>query len=1388
MKPIWEYELLYPYDFLIPSIMNKNSTYYVFLDFKPRRSKHLMIRGSDFYAIYDFETGLWAKDWDRAIDILDKIVLDLTQRYKSDNPDDRVRPLVIGKASTKQIDAWNKFCKQQMRDNWHPLDNTVIFQNSEVKREDYASFRLPYNLEEGSIENYEKMFTPLFDSPEFRKLEWCTGSIIAGASKHTQKMFVLYGTGGSGKSTWLDLQSLYIFSCKQGKKNSQLPGYASTTSVKDLCNGRPFGLETMKDGPLISIDDDAKLDKLEDNTLLNSVVSHAVLPVNTKHKSIFEQAFNTTVCVGTNTPIQISDAKSGLIRRVIDVVPTGYHHPYKTYMKLKEGMKYEIGAIAYHCLKVFEEMGEDYYENYVPQRMLQATNYFYDFLDDSYDWLKEHDTVCLFEMWKRYQEYATNSNLKYTMNKLMVKNQLKDYFTTYKKEGRIDGRHVNDIYMGFQYWRFGYEQKEEKEEKEDEHEGSLESSTEDSWLRFDIEPKEGSYFDIFCADCPAQLAITKTEKPGKPWSEVGTCLRDIDPHEVHYVKVPINHIVIDFDLKDETGQKSFLLNWKAASQFPKTYAELSKSGAGIHLHYLYSGDPEKLERLFDKDIEIKVFKGGASLRRKLSKCNDIPIATISAGLPLKEVKKVVNWDGIKSERMLRKMIIKNLNKEYHANTTQSVNYIHDLLQQAYESGLKYDVSDLERKVIAFAAKSTNQSTRCLKKCTEMHFKSDEPSENKVLEDGDDRLIFFDIEVFPNLFLINWKFENGDQVYRMFNPPSYEVEALFKYKLVGFNNRKYDNHILWAASMGYSVKQLYDLSQRIIVLHDGFFGEAYNLSYTDVYDFASARNKKSLKKFEIELGIPHRELGLRWDQPVPEELWEKVAEYCDNDVLATEAVFHHLKGDWKARQILASLSGLTVNDTTNQHSTKIIFGNDPHPQSQFIYTHLDEIFPGYKFEYVPEKKRWVSWYRGEDPKEGGYVYAEHGMHVNVAVLDVASMHPTSIKELNLFGDMYTQRFVDIRDARVLIKHGEWDKARKILDGMLAPYLDDETQAEELSDALKTVINSVYGLTSAKFPNKFRDERNIDNIVAKRGALFMINLKHEVQDRGFTVAHIKTDSIKIPNATPGIIEFVMNYGKQYGYTFEHESTYEKMCLINDAVYIAKYADTDKCQRIYNYIPVKNSKASKKDKWWDATGAQFAQPYVFKSLFSHEELIFADYCETKSTTSALYLDMNEDLPDVSAAEKQLDKMKAVWKKAHVGENVNMAITFDTDPLVAEEREKVKADIATGHDYQFVGRVGCFVPVKKGGGWLMRQNGDSYAFATGSSGYRWVEAEGLDTKDLSNIDIRYHEGLVEDAVKDMAKYGDVEWFLSDDISPDPLPDFMNVPDGAEEVPFDVA
>lgn len=1316
-------------DFLmIATRMGKRNTIEIYPKFIIKKSKDLMIRGSDFYAIWLEERGLWSTEEQDALQLIDR-ELDIYVQEHKQLLNDSYRVLHMWDAESGMIDNWHRYCQRQMRDNYHTLDDTLIFANTPVKKDSYASKRLPYPLEKGSISAYDELVGTLYSPEERQKIEWAIGAIVNGDSKKIQKFLVLYGPPGSGKSTVLNIVEKLF------------EGYCGTFDSKALgSSSNAFALEAFKSNPLIAIQHDGDLSHIEDNTRLNSLVSHETMMVNEKFRSAYANQFKCFLFLGTNKPVKITDAKSGLIRRLIDVNPSGEKIPAKKYLDLVGKVDFELGGIACHCKEVYEK-NKRLYDDYIPTRMMGASNDFYNFMLDSYYIFKKENGVSLKRAWAMYNEYNTAANVPYPYSRRAFREELMNYFEDYKeRETDVNGERVRSYYSGFKADKF--------KEFADTPQG--ESAKNDpppsSWIDF---KEQHSLFNDICKDCLAQYA-NENGTPLQKWENVRTRLGVLDTSRLHYVKVPENHIVIDFDIPGPDGKKSFERNLEAASKWPRTYAELSKSGAGIHLHYIYTGDAAKLSRIYDENIEVKVFMGKSSLRRKLSKCNDIPIANISSGLPLKG-EKMVDTKQIQDERHLRVLIKKALAKEISPYTKPSVDFIAHIVEEAYEGNVPYDIDDMRNVILAFAANSTNQADACLKIVSKMHFKSKDDIERNAPTGEEKPMIFFDCEVFPNLLLVNWKFAKQDKVYRMINPSPAEIEGLTKYRLVGFNNRKYDNHILWARMLGMSNEQIYALSNQIINQHTGFFGEAYNLSYTDIYDFSS--KKQSLKKFEIELGIHHQELGLPWDQPVPKSLWDKVAEYCDNDVLATEALFYSKdrQADFIAREILADLAGMTVNDTTNSLTARIIFGREKHPK--LVYTDLatgksDSVvevepdiltdqniinaFPGYEWVRGDDGKM-HNMFRGTDLGMGGYVYAEPGMYHNIALLDVASMHPHSAVAMNYFGE-YTKQFSDLMDVRIHVKHGEYDKAKKLFGGKLAKYLDDPGQAKALTQALKIAINMVYGMTSATFDNPFRNPKNVNNIVALRGALFMRTLQDEVQQRGFTVAHIKTDSIKIPDATPEIIDFCMNFAKKYGYTFEHEATYEKMCLVNNAVYIAKYLDADTAKAQYGYIPEKNEKKGGK---WTATGTQFQVPYVFKTLFSKEPIEFPDLCETKTVSKgAIYLDKNEDLPE--------------------GE----------------------------HNYIFVGRVGQFCPIipGKGGALLLREAGLSdtgerkYASVTGAKDYRWLESEAVYSLHMEDdIDKAYFDKEVNEAVDEISKYGDFEWFAADDSGTPPWNDIQD-------------
>lgn len=1220
-----------------------------------------MVRGKSFYAIWDDERGIWSTDEYDVQRLVDADLLTFKDKIAA-RTDGSIHVKLMSEFSTK---SWAEFRKymQNISDNAHQLDEKLTFANTVVKKKDYISKRLPYPLEEGNYESYDELIGTLYDPEERAKLEWAIGAVVSGDAKNIQKFIVLYGEAGAGKSTVLNIiQKLF-------------QGYYTTFEAKALTSSsNTFSTEVFKTNPLVAIQHDGDLSRIEDNTKLNSIISHEEMTMNEKYKPAYMARVNCFLFMATNKPVKITDGKSGIIRRLIDVRPSGKKIPIKKYQNLMAQIDFELGAIASHCLEVYRNMGKNYYLNYRPLEMMLQTDVFFNFIEANYYIFKEQDGVSLSQGYEMYKLYCDEALIEHKLPRHKFREELKNYFEKFSDVARIGGNQVRSYYSGFITKKFI----------------NTTPIKEEIPNAFVLDAFE-SIFDEVYGDCQAQYA-SSSETPKKRWSEVSTTLKDIDTKQLHYVRPPKNHIVIDFDLKDSKGKKSLDKNLEAASTWPITYAELSKSGNGLHLHYLYDGDVSKLSRVYAEDIEIKIFNGNSSLRRKLTNCNTIPIMSINSGLPLKG-EQMINFEGVKNEKTLRNLLKKNLNKEIHPGTKPSIDFIYKILEDTYASGMRYDVTDMRPSILAFANNSTNKADYCINLVGEMKFKSEEPSLN--IEDyKTDELVFFDVEVFPNLFIVVWKAEGeGKNIVKMINPDANDIENLMKLKLAGYNCRRYDNHILYARYIGYDNYQLYTLSQRIInESRNCLFGEAYNISYTDVYDFSS--KKQSLKKFEIELGIHHQELGLKWDEPVPEELWLTVADYCANDVIATEAVFNNRKQDFVARQILADLSGLTVNDTTQMHTAKIIFGDDRYPQKKFVYTNLSESFPGYKFE------NGKSFYKGEETGEGGYVYAEPGMYGNVALLDVASMHPNSLINMDMFGP-YTKNFKQLLDARIAIKHKDYASAKTMLNGLLSKYLTSDEDSKALSYALKIVINIVYGLTAAKFDNKFKDPRNVDNIVAKRGALFMIELKQAVQEKGFKVAHIKTDSIKIPDATPEIIEFIINFGTSYGYTFEHEATYDKFCLINDAVYVAYVKEGEDAGE------------------WKAVGAQFAHPYVFKKLFSNKPIMFEDLCETKTVSSALYLDLNENM---------------------------------------EEGE---------HNYHFVGKAGSFCPIKQGcgGGQLLREKDGKYYAASGSKGFRWLEAEMVKELGLEeNIDLEYHNNLVTTAVETIAKFGDYEWFISDE------------------------
>ena len=1376
------------------------------------RIKDLMIRSKDFYAIFNEKTGLWVMSDAEAIELIDEQVTEYALKDAGDTVnDDNHGPIIklISNTDNRQIDKWHRFCQKDMRDNWVPLDQKLIFSNQEPKRSDYVSKVLDYPLVETQTPNYDKICDTLYLPEERDKWEWFVGCIIAGDARKIQKMLVFYGEPGAGKSTIIS--KIIVNNLLNGDDRE---GFASKFEANLLAGRDSFGTDFLEKDNVLAYDDDAELGVISCKTTLNKIISHESVRVNPKFKPPFITKPGCLLIVGSNEPVQMGP-NSGMNRRLIDVRPTGNKLSGDEYEDCMAGIPFEKSGIAYKCLQTYKKLGKHAYDKYVAEDMMSRTSPFHNFVVENANVLK--DGISLVNAYKLYCNYAEECNFKNVLTRYKFRDTLKYYYRNYDEMK----------FSVFIFEKAGLKPIEKVVEKQ-----PIENK---GWLKFDCTT---SLMDETFKDCLAQLETDDEKHPLRySWAKCPTVLSQINSKETHFLKVPIWLIVLDFDKKGPNGEKDLQANIEEANKFPPTYAEISKSGGGIHLHYIYvGGDPTELTSNYGPNIEVKVFKGGSALRRKLTLCNNIPIAELASGLPKKGVSKsMVDYEQLVDERHLKNTLAKCLAGDFHGGHTKpNIDFINKLFKEAYDAGFTYNCNDMYEDIKSFAKGSTNHKEYCLNLVRYMHFVSKDIEEaeknNEILDipnipnDPDKPIIILDCEIAPSykqscdifernlkdlqkeldsipkekkyekkrqqiidiidyqldsyeefkretpkdtpaLFMINWKHKDEEPwtfeepkvkggvgrvilgkkkvnpVYRMFNPTMKEVEDIFmNYNIISHNGKGYDNHMLWAASQGYTPEELFILSTTIIngtpeESRKAKFPIANNMGYADTLDFPAAGNRKGLKKWEIEFGYTHIEWNRPWTWAVPKDKWTEFGDYCENDVVSCEMVFDYLQDDWDARVMLSEISGLTAYDTTNRHTTEILTHDIPDPQSQYVYTNLAEmkwedgtlIFPGYEFNasgidpsrYEEGTKRvsMKSIYRGEDPGEGGHKVGYPGVYFSVDLFDVASMHPHSALKLGIFGPIITARLYHLVEGRVCVKHikeigdenyisaiehlnelkaGAGDVLIRALKGLEGKALKKKCKA--LANALKTAINSVYGLTAAKFNNKLRDPRNVDNIVAKYGALFMINLKHELWDRGVQVVHVSTDSIKVAGCTPEIEQFIMDYGKMYGYTFEHEAHYERMALVDNVNYIA-YEDMADGQAV--------------EPFWTATGDKFQKPYVFKHCFTHEAIDFEDMCET---------------------------VKSIKDGA-------LHLIFDEGPNEVD---------------RFIGRISEFCAMSQRGANLYSVNIGKRECPAGTKGYMWLESAEVRDKHFEDlIDHSYYDKMVDDAKESIEQFYPFDKFV---------------------------
>ena len=124
-------------------------------------SQDLMIRGGDFYAVWIEELGLWSTNENDALSIIDSELSKCADDYQLKHPEAHINVLYTWDSASGSVDSWHKYCQKQKRDSFTMLNETLVFSNSATNKKDYASKKLAYPLEPGSITAYDKIM-PFF--------------------------------------------------------------------------------------------------------------------------------------------------------------------------------------------------------------------------------------------------------------------------------------------------------------------------------------------------------------------------------------------------------------------------------------------------------------------------------------------------------------------------------------------------------------------------------------------------------------------------------------------------------------------------------------------------------------------------------------------------------------------------------------------------------------------------------------------------------------------------------------------------------------------------------------------------------------------------------------------------------------------------------------------------------------------------------------------------------------------------------------------------------------------------------------------------------------------------------------------------------------------------
>lgn len=395
-------------------------------------------------------------------------------------------------------------------------------------------------------------------------------------------------------------------------------------------------------------------------------------------------------------------------------------------------------------------------------------------------------------------------------------------------------------------------------------------------------------------------------------------------------------------------------------------------------------------------------------------------------------------------------------------------------------------------------------------------------------------IAYDIEVFKEDYIVVFKDLNKN-IKLICHNSNNGIEDIIKSNiLISYNGYYYDDKILTAIIAGQTPHQIKHLNDRLIG------GEKINrvnpkINSLDCFQQINV-SRPSLKKIEGNFGKSIIESSIPFDlnRKLTDEELQETIKYCSYDVDTTIDVFKIRNETYfKPKKILVDMLDENSKNFAKKWNTTTIGANvltnkvtrkwsDIRLGETYIKGE-NEVFK--IFDLVPYEA--VSLWTTKN--KGKYTHKEFGCNIefsfgglhgvpekeqrrykNIKLLDVASLYPNIIIKLNALG-LSTEKYKEIVDKRLSVKHTN----------------------KKLSDALKLIINSCYGLLNNKYSMLYNP--NAAKSVCIYGQCILYDLCKRLSN-SCEIININTDGVGFIPKNDDYIDIWKEWEDDYGFTLE------------------------------------------------------------------------------------------------------------------------------------------------------------------------------------------------------------------------------------------------------------